>query len=88
MISKERDEKYALKKLIISLYFKKHEFVEIENTKLSLSYEDQSILKLFLPKILYRKYFLICKHDQVLMKHRISAKEKPHLKYLVTLINK
>jgi hypothetical protein len=84
------DDKTALKKFLIQLYFKEHEPLNLEQCKLFLSYTDRSLLKrLRLPRSWFRKYQLVLvlgKKEPAINK-TIPYHEKDAVKYFVNILN-
>jgi hypothetical protein len=84
------DDKTALKKFLIQLYFKEHEPLNLEQCKLLLSYTDRPLLKrLRLPRRWFRKYqlVLVLGNKEPAINKTIPYREKDAVKYFVNILN-
>jgi hypothetical protein len=83
-------EKEALKKFLMNLYFKEKSNGDLEGFVLSLRYKNHPLSFLrFLPKRYTRSYELVLldKSTKKTLKRELSFREKPAIKYFITLIN-
>jgi len=81
----------SLKKFLISIYFSKYSWMNLDDVKLSLNYYDNMFRHIkILPKRFVRKYTLLLRDtsQNIVLKSKIPHKEKEAVKYFINIINK